>query len=580
MAHGASGPPPPGKRWLWWISTFAAALSLILSYIAYWSILHEAGAWRSLEALYSSIELLELHVPYSELSELKKADPDSLLLLHFARILAVVFTGAAALALLWRFFGNEWRLSYRGWRGKHTVICGFGPVAKQLAREFSRHKPVIVEEHADSASVHELEPRAALLEGNPAGHTALKLTRAWNAARLFAATDNDGENIGIAVQAANLAKEKGTHPHILVHITDLQLRTSLRHNEAFHYQDAMPRLSMFNVYENSARLLFLRPGQELDHRAIRENDETVVQLILIGCGLMGEAVLTRAAMSAHFANLKLPRITVIDRHADKKRLLLLTRYPQLERVVDANFLEADAHQQAAQERIGWLCADTRKTISTVVISFDDDARALSLASMLLRRLPRDVPIRLRLNDHSGLADLPRPPQVTVFGSLHDACSREHWLDQKLDNMARAMHDVHRSSVNLAGLPRPSDRTMRDWEQLDDDVIDSNRQAADHISVKLRAVGCRIVERKPGDAVGSFTFDANEIELLAKMEHQRWMAERYLAGWSYGAKKDDVKLISPYLVPWEQIPDNIRDYDRVPVRILPDVVRKGGWEIVR
>jgi hypothetical protein len=492
----------------------------------------------------------------------------------------VVFTATAALALLWRFFGNEWRLSYRGRRGKHNVICGFGPVAKQLAREFSQHKPVIVDEHADGSSVHELEPRAALFEGNPAGHRALKAIRAWKAARLFAATENNGENVGIAVQAANLAKEKGTQPHILVHITDPQLRTSLRHNEAFQYQDAMPRLSMFNVYENSARLLFLRPDQQLDHRPIRENDETVVQLILIGFGLMGEAVLIRAAMSAHFANLKRPRITVIDRHAEKKRLLLFTRYPHLERVVDANFIEADAHDQATQERIGWLCTDTRKTISTVVISFDDDAGALSLASMLLRLLPQDVPIRLRLNDHSGLADLPRPPQVTIFGSMHDACSPEHWLDQKLDNMARAMHDVHRSSVNLAGLPRPLDRTMRDWEQLDDDVIDSNRQAADHISVKLRAVGCRAVERKRGDPIGSFTFKPDEIELLAKMEHQRWMAERYLAGWSYGAKKDDVTLISPYLAPWEQIPDNIRNYDRIPVRILPDVVRQGGWEIVR
>ena len=121
--------------------------------------------------------------------------------------------------------------------------------------------------------------------------------------------------------------------------------------------------------------------------------------------------------------------------------------------------------------------------------------------------------------------------------------------------------------------------MRDWEQLDDDVIDSNRQAADHISAKLRAVGCRPVERK-SDSIESFEFEPNEIELLAKMEHQRWMAERYLAGWSFGDPKDDVNLISPYLVPWEHIPDNIRNYDRVPVRTLPDVVRQGGWEIVR
>jgi hypothetical protein len=40
----------------------------------------------------------------------------------------------------------------------------------------------------------------------------------------------------------------------------------------------------------------------------------------------------------------------------------------------------------------------------------------------------------------------------------------------------------------------------------------------------------------------------EIEQLAIIEHNRWNAERWLAGWMLG-EKNIKKKISPYLVPW-------------------------------
>ena len=97
------------------------------------------------------------------------------------------------------------------------------------------------------------------------------------------------------------------------------------------------------------------------------------------------------------------------------------------------------------------------------------------------------------------------------------------------------------------------------------------------------MGChtsRVGSGDPGELVSRFT--TAEVEVLAKMEHRRWMAERFLAGWVAGPKDVD-KRISPYLVEWEQLPtqpNDIPEYDRNAVRILPGVLSRVGMEIRR
>ena len=109
--------------------------------------------------------------------------------------------------------------------------------------------------------------------------------------------------------------------------------------------------------------------------------------------------------------------------------------------------------------------------------------------------------------------------------------------------------------------------MRPWEELRDDFRESNRQQADHVPIKLRAIGCEAVPL--ADHREALTaFKAAEIELLAELEHTRWNAERRLAGWRYGAPGDKARRISEYLVPWADLDDSIRQYDREAIGEIP------------
>jgi hypothetical protein len=64
-----------------------------------------------------------------------------------------------------------------------------------------------------------------------------------------------------------------------------------------------------------------------------------------------------------------------------------------------------------------------------------------------------------------------------------------------------------------------------------------------------------------------------------MEHARWNAERLLAGWTLG-ERDTKRHINPYLVPWSELPENIREYDRQAVRKIPALLACIQKKVVR
>ena len=51
------------------------------------------------------------------------------------------------------------------------------------------------------------------------------------------------------------------------------------------------------------------------------------------------------------------------------------------------------------------------------------------------------------------------------------------------------------------------------------------------------------------------------EQLAKNTHDIWAKNRIAEGWVYGENRDDQKKEHPCLVPYEDLPDNEKQYDR-------------------
>ena len=65
------------------------------------------------------------------------------------------------------------------------------------------------------------------------------------------------------------------------------------------------------------------------------------------------------------------------------------------------------------------------------------------------------------------------------------------------------------------------------------------------------------------------------EEMAKNVHEVWSAGRMADGWTYGETRDDVRKTHPCLVPYEELPESEKEYDRrTSVETLKFILLKG------
>lgn len=66
-----------------------------------------------------------------------------------------------------------------------------------------------------------------------------------------------------------------------------------------------------------------------------------------------------------------------------------------------------------------------------------------------------------------------------------------------------------------------------------------------------------------------------VEALAENVHDTWAKGRIDDGWTYGPVRDDAKKYHPCLVPYGELPESEKEYDRnTAISTLKFIVKKG------
>ena len=147
----------------------------------------------------------------------------------------------------------------------------------------------------------------------------------------------------------------------------------------------------------------------------------------------------------------------------------------------------------------------------------------------------------------------------------------------LEKLARAIHDLY----NQNQLELFPDKPLKypDFDKLSDSLKYSNLRQAMDIPEKLRLMG---YEMRPAEEVKEPVTEIpfEYVEILAEKEHESWMAERLSTGWTLSSdpEANAEKKTSPYLVPYNQLPEKIKQLDRNPVQNIPILLDKIGMAI--
>jgi hypothetical protein len=221
----------------------------------------------------------------------------------------------------------------------------------------------------------------------------------------------------------------------------------------------------------------------------------------------------------------------------------------------------------------------------IVMCHDDDRRNFELALRLrgaLAQLPdasapaRPVPLFAFLPNERGLASLLERAQsearfpVFPFGQLESSSSYGQVVRPVTKALAGLIYHAYRtieeSRSETGGAARPTVELAQDVTLLDGTVDPtalhaeipalfrtSNEDAAAHADVKLDTIGYRRRPARPGEVPPPVRPTPADVELLAQIEHNRWMAERLVAGWRYGDRDDRGKR-RPAFKAWSELVD--------------------------
>jgi hypothetical protein len=145
-----------------------------------------------------------------------------------------------------------------------------------------------------------------------------------------------------------------------------------------------------------------------------------------------------------------------------------------------------------------------------------------------------------------------------------------------DSYVRAAGEVGVQSTITRGEVPGGTSSLRSWDELPEELKESNRAQARQIGEKLATIGCLMVPTfDPGL---SFAFDDDEVQLLARLEHERLMGERTAQRVEHGPGQEG--RTHPGLVPWEQLPDEARTKNMEAVRRLPGMLARVGFQVLR
>ena len=319
---------------------------------------------------------------------------------------------------------------------------------------------------------------------------------------------------------------------------------------------------MFDIETKRARELFDRVPLEVTSTGDLASE---VHLAISGQGAFEQAAAVQAALIGHYPdNGKIHLWLDSEAHA-----LLLKSVPGIVHCVNLRQFGTDEINSVTD----LLCEIPERAALTVLATDTSPQKGMQQA---------------RQYRESWQSRQPQPTlKVILSGSLPKKAKMPAWVDHlepiesftstrdkritdKLDAVAKKIHhtwytentsQIEAAETENAKAALSSKPTYKPWDQLTPDQQDCNRAAADHITVKIRAVG---LDPKQSDLLKAWqNLTEAQLDMLARVEHQRWAAPLWINGYTQGAR-DDAHHTHPNLVPYDALDQGTQDYDTAQV----------------
>lgn len=565
-------------RWTdvrWFVLGTAGVLAFVfgcIGYTEYYTHLVELDledGFRPTDVIYRSLMLF--------FPDTVPETPDLPISLDIARFLAPIVAAYAALAGLASLFWDRVQQIKIPFMRNHVVVCGLGYVGGVFIRHLreSKVKVVVVEQDPTNPLIELCRSlRIPVIIGDAQMERTLLTAGVKRAARLLAVCTEDAVNTQVIAVARRLATNRlRGELHCLARIDDPDLCALLRIQELNLSTEPSSSLDFFNTDEVGARLWLQR--FPIDAHSGHPH------ILVSRLDGLGEWLIRHAARDWYDRRTEdVPLwVSVADDQAEERVQALTDQNPAMEPV--CRFVCTSTSDRGLR-RLPQLHAElAAPALSRAYVTAYRDEDALETALALRNALEPGIPLVVALSRAHGVGRLINDAHASgkltsinleMFPTLELTCTTEFVRGGSFEPIAIALHSRWREDQIAAEKVAPT------WEELDESRKASNRAQARDIKAKIHSIGCTIVPLNDWGAK-DFAFKPEELGRLARAEHERWVSERIDSGWRPGPK-DPEKKLTPYLIPYDDLPDDAADLDRNAVRVIPQILAAAGFQIER
>lgn len=420
----------------------------------------------------------------------------------------------------------------------------------------------------------------------------LQAAGASRARMLIAMRDAFGDNI-VLTRAAVSPSAGNPELECKCMLEPLESKRGFKLADYFEHS-TLARIRIFNESEMIARRL-LR-----DHppdAGVAMSDRRV-HVLLVGLGSVGQSVMLQLARMGHYRSRKKPKVTVVDRNVKALWRQVQEAHPTLKDWLTVETEETRIEDVGEAELERWLQDEFPPTM--VYVCTKNEIANLRIARVLLR----DLVEKQQSGGHAAADVVALDPAggcvLTDFSEHGSHGGRFHLfslvraeggslgsplagglLSDVDDSVAKQLHEAYCAEDNQACSREPGRQKAAanaPWSELAETYRDANRSVADHFEVKLRAVGCKLVKAGAGESAAQWSDE--EMELLARMEHDRWWADRALDGWTFAPVRVNRRKHHPNMVTYEELSEEVKKLDKDSIHKLTAILRQSGLEVVR
>jgi hypothetical protein len=384
----------------------------------------------------------------------------------------------------------------------------------------------------------------------------------------------DSANATIASQVERFARNRSGSPvDVYVHLANPDLSEILR-APTFGLDEI--RLHFFNIYDLWAQALIREAG----FTRLATTPDLRPHVVAVGSTGLARSLVVAAAHQWYRLcpdPERKVRITLIAGDASAEYVSLARRFPALPRTAELVAVDYSAGASNPIDATAFAHEDPGLR-TTLFMCLYDDAENLSLALQVQHNVSEGSHVVVPASawtSQLGTLLLRSGETISAVGYAEDPESLDVLRDSRRERMAREVHAHYRAGGQA------SVEADVDWSQLPSRLRESNRLQVDAIDDHLRALWYEIVPLVEWDKP-PLTLRESDVELVARLEHARWCEEKRRIGYVHGAERDDNASppTHPDLLPWETLPETVREKDRAAARAWTGILADAGYAIER